>query len=30
MKREFWQTVYAPHGDALERRVQETLGALRE
>lgn len=30
MKREVWQSVYAPRGDALERRVQEALGRLSE
>ncbi|MGN0996997.1 MAG: hypothetical protein ACI4PG_08800 [Candidatus Ventricola sp.] len=30
MKREDWQRVYAPRGDALERRVQRTLRALDE
>ena len=30
MKREDWQRVYAPRGDALERRVQWTLRTLDE
>ena len=30
MKREIWQTVYAPRGDALERRVQAVLSTLSE
>ena len=30
MKREDWQRVYDPRGDALERRVQKTLRALDE
>lgn len=28
MKREDWQGVYAPHGDALDRRVQQALHSL--
>ena len=28
MKREDWQGVYAPHGDALDRRVRQALGKL--
>lgn len=30
MKREIWQEVYAPRGDALETRVNNTLGSLRD
>ncbi len=30
MKREIWQKVYAPRGDALETRVNDTLRTLRD
>ena len=30
MKRAEWQAVYAPRGDALERRVRQTLMQLEE
>lgn len=30
MKREIWQEVYAPRGDALETRVNDTLRTLRD
>ena len=30
MKKAEWQAVYAPQGDALERRVRQTLDGLEE
>ena len=30
MKKAEWQAVYAPRGDALERRVRQTLDGLEE